>query len=90
MRRFSSTVSDANTRRPCGTMLIPARATSWAASVRTSEPRKRIEPAVATGGRRPQIDRSSVVLPIPLRPRSASTSPSPTLSEMPLSTRAEA
>ena len=45
IRRFSSTVSEAKTRRPWGTMLIPARATSWAASVRTSEPRKRIEPA---------------------------------------------
>ena len=40
----------------------------------------------ARGGVKPTMERISVVLPMPLRPRMASTSPGSTRSEMPWST----
>ena len=50
-----------------------------------SSPSKRIEPAVARVS--PMIERTVVVLPMPLRPISVTISPGAMASEMPNSTR---
>ncbi len=61
---------------------MPARATrSGAARVMLSPP-NRTWPEVVTS---PETARSVVVLPAPLPPRTATTSPSPTLSDTPCS-----
>ena len=52
---------------------------------RISAPAKRIEPAA--GGVSPMIERTVVVLPMPLRPISDTISPGATASDMPNSTR---
>ena len=49
-------------------------------------PFQAIEPARTPGGDNPMTERMSVVLPMPLRPSSATTSPSPTLRLAPCST----
>ncbi len=59
--------------RPSGTMAMPRRARASAGMPVTSLPSKRMRPA--RGGCRPVSARSSVVLPAPLAPMSASTSP---------------
>ena len=70
-------------RRPSGDCEIPSRTMSCAGSVEISSPRNLIEPV--RGGVSPEIERSVVDLPAPLEPISVTTSPSSTLSEMPLS-----
>jgi len=50
-----------------------------------SSPSNRIAPAVA--GVRPMIERTVVVLPMPLRPMRVTISPGAMVSEMPNSTR---
>jgi hypothetical protein len=52
-----------------------------------SLPRKRIDPV--RGELRPEIERRVVDLPAPLEPISVTTSPSSTVSEMPLSASIE-
>ena len=79
-RRFSSTVSDANTRRPSGTWISPLRALPCTPSLRHSAPSNVIDPLYGT---RPEIAFSVDVLPAPLGPISARTSPSPTVRSIP-------
>src|SRR4051812_13083925 len=83
---FSSTVSERKILRSCGTQPIPARA-RWSGriDVISSPPSASVPPK-----RRviPTIELISVVLPVPLRPSSASTWPSPSFSDMPDSTTA--
>ena len=74
-------------RRPSGDCEMPSRTISCAGSVEISSPRKRIEPV--RGGVSPEIERSVVDLPAPLEPISVTTSPSSTVSEMPLSASIE-
>src|SRR5207302_8218490 len=52
--------------------------------VRISRPPKRIDPAMARVS--PMIERTVVVLPMPLRPMSVTTSPGAIANEMPCST----
>ena len=82
--RFSRTVSEGNTRRPWGTMASPAATMRYGGQRVMVSPRKRTAPR--RGGVKPMMERTSVVLPTPFRPRMASTSPSPTRSVMPCST----
>jgi hypothetical protein len=51
-------------------------------------PRQVIEPERTCGGVSPMMERISVVLPMPLRPSTATISPAPTSSETPWSTSA--
>src|SRR6476646_8369831 len=83
---FSSTVSERKILRSCGTQPIPARA-RWSGRIAViSSPPS----AIAPPKRRvmPTIELISVVLPVPLRPSSASTWPSASESDMPDSTTA--
>src|SRR5438477_3855443 len=64
--RFSSTLSDGNSRRPSGTSAIPTRTRACGGNAVMSRPSSKIAPAV--GWRRPMIERSSVDLPAPLAP----------------------
>ena len=64
--RFSSTVSDPNSRLPSGTMTMPCVARRSGRSLVTSAPSNRTEPAV--GWCSPAIVRSSVDLPAPFAP----------------------
>ena len=73
-RRFSSTVRFGNRRRPSGTRAIPALTRRCAAVAVMSRPSNTIRPAA--GRCAPAIARSSVDLPAPLAPTSASVSPS--------------
>ncbi|SCF92063.1 hypothetical protein GA0115255_111204 [Streptomyces sp. Ncost-T6T-2b] len=75
-RRCSSTVSPANTRRPCGTRPIPARAIRCAGCPVTSRPSRRTVPAL--GRISPATVWTSVVLPAPLWPTTAWTVPAGT------------
>ena len=79
--RFSSTVSDGKIRRPCGTSAMPM------ATIRSELIRVTSAPANITrpdrGGVKPMAERISVVLPMPLRPRRATTWPRATPSETP-------
>ena len=83
---FSSTVSERKMLRSCGTQPIPARA-RWSGRIAvmsgppsaTVPPKRRVMPT---------IELISVVLPVPLRPSSASTWPSASVSDMPGSTTA--
>src|SRR5882724_13100032 len=83
---FSSTVSERKMLRSCGTQPIPARA-RWSGrrAVISSPPSATVPPKRRV---MPTIELISVVLPVPLRPSSASTWPSPSASDMPDSTTA--
>jgi hypothetical protein len=78
-RRFSQTESSLNVPRPSGTCAIPARAAapgrrgSFLSSKITSPLRRTV----------PETARSVVVLPAPFAPSTATSSPSPTSSEIP-------
>jgi hypothetical protein len=86
--RFSRVVKDPNTRRPCGTIAMPAREIRWLGLRVMSTPSYVIDPLSTDGGRRPQIVRTSVVLPMPLRPSRATLCPSAIAKSTPFSTRA--
>ena len=79
-RRFSSTVSDGKMPAPPGICTTRA-ATWWGASPARASPSNAIVPR--RGGTRPEIARSSVDLPAPLVPRSATASPSRTTRSTP-------
>ena len=83
---FSSTVSERKILRSCGTQPIPARA-RWSGriAVMSSPPSARLPPKRRV---MPTIELISVVLPVPLRPSSASTWPSPSVSDIEGSTTA--
>src|SRR3954463_6635922 len=78
MRRFSQTVSSAKMPRPSGTCATPPRATASGVA-RPS----RLPPSTTSPVRRtvPDTARRVVVLPAPFAPRSATISPSSTVSE---------
>ena len=82
--RFSRTLSEANTRRPCGTSDTPARAIRWAGQRATSLPPSSTRPWRA--GVKPMMLRMSVVLPTPLRPKTATSPPAGNVSDTPCST----
>ncbi len=71
-------------RRPWGTSPMPIRTVSYEERWVISWSRKKILPW--RGGVKPTMDRISVVLPMPLRPSTATTVPSGTSREMPWST----
>ncbi len=79
--RFLATVSVGHRRRSSGTQPMPERAIACVGSARIERPWKRISPRRARV--RPRIERSTVVLPAPLAPSSASTSPARTDSDTP-------
>ena len=83
---FSSTVSERKILRSCGTQPMPAAARASGARVATSRPPRLSEPA----NRRvtPTMLSISVVLPTPLRPSTASASPSSSRKAMSDSTTA--
>ena len=83
-RRFSRTERGAKMRRPCGTRARPRRAIRYAGQRSTAWPSNTTRPS--RGGVIPDTLRISVVLPAPFRPRSATASPGPTLTETPCST----
>ena len=81
--RLSSTLSGPNTWRPSGTCTMPSW-TRWRADSRArSCPLRRIAPPLA--GCTPEIVRNNVVLPAPLAPTSATSSPLPTRKSTPAS-----
>ena len=79
--RFSSTLSDPKMRRPSGTSPMPMRAMRFGARPARSRPSSRMRPRRA--GSSPMIVRTVVLLPMPLRPISETTSCAPTDSVMP-------
>ena len=81
MERFRATVSVGKMRRSSGTQPIPSRAISWVARAVMSPPSNRMIPRRA--GVRPRIDRRVVVLPAPLGPSNATTSPCAMLRDTP-------
>jgi hypothetical protein len=83
---FSSTVSERKMLRSCGTQPMPARARWSGRIVVMSVPRSASVPPK----RRvmPTMELTSVVLPVPLRPSSASTCPSGRVSDIFASTTA--
>ena len=90
VRRFSSTVSSANTRRPSMTWAIPARTMRDASASWTFSPSKTIDPLVISPSwmsSSPVMARNVVVFPAPLAPRSATICPSRTSRDSPRSTR---
>jgi hypothetical protein len=82
--RFSMTVSDGKMPRPSGRWQMPRRLYRCGASPVTSSPSKAMRPE--RGRTKPVAVRSSVVLPAPLGPSNAMTSPSPTVKSTPRST----
>ncbi len=82
MMRFSSTESEGNSRRPSGTSAMPRATTAWAGCVAD---RLAVEAGWHRGVTRsaPAMHLSSVDLPAPLAPITATTSPGATLSETP-------
>ena len=82
--RFSRVVRFGKICRPSGTRPMPSCATRNDGRLAISWPPKRIEPAIA--GVSPMIERTVVVLPMPLRPISVTISPAEIASEMPNST----
>jgi hypothetical protein len=76
LKFIGKAVSVAKQRRPSGTSPIPSRATRCDGNRPTSCPAKEICPSE---GIIRMAQRTVVVLPIPLRPISATASPSPTL-----------
>src|SRR5262245_27940709 len=81
MRRFSSTESDGNSRRPSGTSAMPRATTAWAGSFPIGSPSNRM--ASRRDAMTPAMHLSSVDLPAPLAPMTATTSPGGTRSETP-------
>ena len=79
--RFSTTVSSVNVPRPSGTWAMPAFATA-SGPPRSGFPAKTISPLRRTV---PETARSVVVLPAPFAPSTATTAPSGTSRETPLS-----
>ena len=80
---MSSTDIGPNTWRPSGTWQMPER-TRWSALARVmSAPPKRMLPPLT--GCTPEMARSSVVLPAPLAPTSATSWPLRTSMSMPCS-----
>ncbi len=73
IRRLSMTCIRGNSRRPSGDWQMPSPTMSWAAIRLMSLPPNLIEPL--GGCMRPEIVRRVVVLPAPLLPMSATTSP---------------
>ena len=89
-RRFSATVRRPKIRRPSGTCTSPPRATSAGSSPIRLRPASSIEPPVIAPRcprRVPDTARSSVLLPAPLFPSTATTAPSGTSSDTPSSAR---
>src|SRR5260221_1186860 len=78
MSRFSSTLSDGKSRRPSGTSAMPRFSTWSAGRPPIAAPRNMI--ASRGAGISPAIALRSVLLPAPLAPITASTSPGPTSS----------
>src|SRR5215813_7178730 len=72
-------------RRPSGTRASPRSTISCAPTAPRSLPSQRMLPP--RGRRRPAMDLSSVLLPAPFGPRSATISPAPTVSVTPPSAR---
>src|SRR5215211_5224751 len=81
MSRFSSTVMPGKMPRPSGAWQMPRMTRRSGRSRVRSLPLKRIFPEAT--GRRPEMARMVVVLPAPLAPMSATTSPSSTCRVMP-------
>ena len=77
-RKCSATVSPKKMPRSCGTCAMPIRARAVGAAPARSVPASRIAPLAVLS--RPEIARRVVVLPAPLAPSSATTSPLPTVS----------
>ena len=77
--RFSRTVNNGNTSRPCGTQAMPRRARSYSGSREISCPSHRIEPDEI--GWAPTTARSKDVFPTPLRPSRQVTAPTSTVIE---------
>ena len=84
MRRFSSTVMVPNSCRRSGTCARPARTIAEVARRPIEVPSKRMSPADSVTS--PMTVLSSVLLPAPLAPISATISPAATSSETPCST----
>ena len=80
-RRFSVTVSSTKVPRPSGTCAMPARAAASGPPLSASRRARSSRSGVTV----PEIARSVVVLPAPFAPSTATTSPSPTVSETPRS-----
>src|SRR3954465_6450831 len=81
MIRFSTTDREAKMPRPSGTKATPPRAIVSGAALVISRDCRRIRPR--RSATRPMSERRSVVLPMPLRPISATVSPWPTDRSMP-------
>ena len=71
--RFSRTERFGKMRRPSGTTAIPARPIRSGGCASIALPRKRMLPRMARVS--PRIERTVVVLPMPLRPSSVTISP---------------
>ena len=82
--RCSRTLRLGKTCRPSGTSASPSRAMRSAGQPVMSWPAKRMRPAL--GCSQPHRQRSSVLLPMPLRPSSVATSPDWMVRFMPNST----
>src|SRR6185312_984982 len=82
--RFSATVMRENNWRPSGTSAKPRAALSWVVSRVTSSPSKVTRPR--HGVIVPAMARNIVVLPAPLAPTMAVSSPRPALSDTPHNT----
>ena len=79
--RFLATVSVGHSRRSSGTQPMPDWAIWYVGVATIGRPWKRMSPR--RGRVRPRMERSTVVLPAPLAPSSASTSPVPTPRDTP-------
>src|SRR5262245_54966768 len=73
IRRFSSTVRRGKSRRFSGTWAMPCATTSCAGKAASERPSRRMSPP--EGSTSFEITRSSVVLPAPLGPMTATASP---------------
>ena len=83
--RFSSTLSDANTLRPSGEMATPDRTMASSGAPVMSWPKmETLPPAIL---RAPATAMTVVVLPAPLAPSNAVTSPGRTVRLTPLTAR---
>src|SRR5260221_3400436 len=81
MTRCSRTLKGAKMPRPSGTRAMPWRATRCGLAPVIGAPWMRTSPA--RGGVKPSSERSSVVLPMPLRPMSPTVSPGRTAKSTP-------
>ena len=73
MRRFSSTLSCPNTRRPSGTSVMPRRTMAAVSALSMSVPARRTLPPLR--GAMPMMDLRIELLPAPLAPSKATISP---------------